>query len=171
MLSFSLSLCPFFCLELAEGQCLFGWWRDPESNRGHKDFQSSALPTELSRLGENKGGNKTSEACLVNGKGFLLSLTFGVGVCNREGRVSVESGGRDCLGLRGRLGHSLASRWLCTRKTCQLSKMQGEGEVLLSSINAFVGFEKKSKQDWEVIGLWPCIKKESRLELVFEATS
>ena len=27
----------------------FGWWRDPESNRGHKDFQSSALPTELSR--------------------------------------------------------------------------------------------------------------------------
>ena len=26
-----------------------GWWRDPESNRGHKDFQSSALPTELSR--------------------------------------------------------------------------------------------------------------------------
>ncbi|MDK2964220.1 MAG: hypothetical protein PWQ29_1614, partial [Verrucomicrobiota bacterium] len=25
------------------------WWRDPESNRGHEDFQSSALPTELSR--------------------------------------------------------------------------------------------------------------------------
>src|SRR5690606_18083746 len=24
------------------------WWQDPESNRGHKDFQSSALPTELS---------------------------------------------------------------------------------------------------------------------------
>ncbi len=31
-----------------------GWWRDPESNRGHKDFQSSALPTELSRLGEKE---------------------------------------------------------------------------------------------------------------------
>ena len=26
----------------------FKWWQDPESNRGHKDFQSSALPTELS---------------------------------------------------------------------------------------------------------------------------
>jgi hypothetical protein len=26
-----------------------GWWRNPESNRGHKDFQSSALPTELFR--------------------------------------------------------------------------------------------------------------------------
>ena len=25
-----------------------GWWQDPELNRGHKDFQSSALPTELS---------------------------------------------------------------------------------------------------------------------------
>jgi hypothetical protein len=24
------------------------WWPDPESNWGHKDFQSSALPTELS---------------------------------------------------------------------------------------------------------------------------
>jgi hypothetical protein len=24
------------------------WWQDPELNRGHKDFQSSALPTELS---------------------------------------------------------------------------------------------------------------------------
>ncbi len=25
-----------------------GEWLDPESNRGHEDFQSSALPTELS---------------------------------------------------------------------------------------------------------------------------
>ena len=32
----------------------FGWWRDPESNRGHKDFQSSALPTELSRRNPKK---------------------------------------------------------------------------------------------------------------------
>ena len=24
------------------------WWQEPESNRRHKDFQSSALPTELS---------------------------------------------------------------------------------------------------------------------------
>src|SRR5262245_56881748 len=23
------------------------WWQGPESNRGHKDFHSSALPTEL----------------------------------------------------------------------------------------------------------------------------
>ena len=27
---------------------LKNWWQDPELNRGHKDFQSSALPTELS---------------------------------------------------------------------------------------------------------------------------
>ena len=26
-----------------------GWWRDPESDWGHGDFQSPALPTELSR--------------------------------------------------------------------------------------------------------------------------
>src|SRR3954453_599380 len=31
-------------------QALRGW-RDPDSNRGHHDFQSCALPTELSRLG------------------------------------------------------------------------------------------------------------------------
>ena len=29
----------------------FGRWRDPDSNRGHHDFQSCALPTELSRPG------------------------------------------------------------------------------------------------------------------------
>ena len=28
---------------------VFIWWRDPESNWGHADFQSAALPTELSR--------------------------------------------------------------------------------------------------------------------------
>jgi hypothetical protein len=27
----------------------FIWWRDQESNQGHGDFQSPALPTELSR--------------------------------------------------------------------------------------------------------------------------
>ena len=26
------------------------WWLDQESNQGHEDFQSSALPTELSSL-------------------------------------------------------------------------------------------------------------------------
>ena len=31
-----------------------GKWLDPESNRGHEDFQSSALPTELSSRGEEK---------------------------------------------------------------------------------------------------------------------
>ena len=30
---------------------LSGAWRDPDSNRGHHDFQSCALPTELSRRG------------------------------------------------------------------------------------------------------------------------
>jgi hypothetical protein len=29
--------------------CGFSPWRDPDSNRGHHDFQSCALPTELSR--------------------------------------------------------------------------------------------------------------------------
>src|SRR4051812_45921575 len=29
-------------------------WRDPDSNRGHHDFQSCALPTELSRRGRER---------------------------------------------------------------------------------------------------------------------
>ena len=29
---------------------LLSWWLDQESNQGHEDFQSSALPTELSSL-------------------------------------------------------------------------------------------------------------------------
>ena len=30
--------------------CCFDWWPGTESNRRHKDFQSSALPTELPGL-------------------------------------------------------------------------------------------------------------------------
>ncbi len=36
---------PFFSRYLQD----FKEWRDPDSNRGHHDFQSCALPTELSR--------------------------------------------------------------------------------------------------------------------------
>ena len=32
------------------------WWRDPELNWGHTDFQSVALPTELSRQVVLNGG-------------------------------------------------------------------------------------------------------------------
>jgi hypothetical protein len=48
-----------WCFSASEPASLGKWWQDPESNRGHKDFQSSALPTELScrpRRGEVKGG-------------------------------------------------------------------------------------------------------------------
>ena len=43
----------------------FRWWRNPESNWGHKDFQSSALPTELS--GQNKTSVKETINLGVNG--------------------------------------------------------------------------------------------------------
>ena len=33
-----------------EDTTLLMWWAEPESNRRHLDFQSSALPTELSAL-------------------------------------------------------------------------------------------------------------------------
>ena len=37
----------------------FWWWRNPESNWGHKDFQSSALPTELFRQITKRYKNRT----------------------------------------------------------------------------------------------------------------
>ena len=42
------------------------WWQGPESNRGHKDFQSSALPTELP-CRSRRGGSKRSGRFDVNG--------------------------------------------------------------------------------------------------------
>ena len=44
------------------------WWRDPELNRGHKDFQSSALPTELSR--------RRQRICLQTVNGDFVSEDF-----------------------------------------------------------------------------------------------
>ncbi len=35
-------------LTLPLGYSAVTWWLDQESNQGHEDFQSSALPTELS---------------------------------------------------------------------------------------------------------------------------
>ncbi len=46
-----------------------GEWLDPESNRGHEDFQSSALPTELSS--RERLGNLVTQA--AGGK-FLLRI-------------------------------------------------------------------------------------------------
>ena len=45
-----------------------GKWLEPESNRRHEDFQSSALPTELSSLGEE---GEHSGAPRGEGKGFF----------------------------------------------------------------------------------------------------
>ena len=49
------------------------WWPDPDSNQGHVNFQSTALPTELSGLCEachprGRGGSKSDTAGFDNGK-------------------------------------------------------------------------------------------------------
>ena len=44
-MEWSLAASLFFCLWKKAKK----WWQDPGSNRGHGDFQSPALPTELSR--------------------------------------------------------------------------------------------------------------------------
>ncbi len=37
------------------------WWLETESNRRHEDFQSSALPTELSSQHGGPDGNRTRD--------------------------------------------------------------------------------------------------------------
>ncbi len=43
------------------------WCRDPESNWGHVDFQSTALPTELSRLFSGPHYYEDGRVCQDNG--------------------------------------------------------------------------------------------------------
>ena len=48
---------------------------------------------------------------MVNGKGYLLPITFAVAFCSRGEMASVEMGGGDCLGLWDPSGHLSVSRW------------------------------------------------------------
>ena len=51
------------------------WWPDPESNWGHKDFQSFALPTELSGLVKFERLNYNSVTLkYLETKGLILSI-------------------------------------------------------------------------------------------------
>lgn len=57
------------------------WWRGPESNRGHEDFQSTALPTELPRHVERAGGFRLLSSVTILSKSnfsFFFSLLQGV---------------------------------------------------------------------------------------------
>ena len=54
-----------------------GWWRNPESNWGHKDFQSSALPTELFRRTHGKTKYEfKSKVCLWVNRERMEQLIF-----------------------------------------------------------------------------------------------
>ena len=48
------------------------WWRVTESNRGHEDFQSSALPTELTR----REMSQQSTHLLIRTQPFFLFFYF-----------------------------------------------------------------------------------------------
>ena len=50
------------------------WWPNPESNQGHADFQSAALPTEL--FGRERGAIKPFSFKLVNQFFYFFSSFF-----------------------------------------------------------------------------------------------
>ena len=56
---------------------IISWWRDPELNWGHADFQSAALPTELSRPLPNDLTSSLNKI-LMAGPTRLELATFGV---------------------------------------------------------------------------------------------
>ena len=56
------------------------WCRDQDLNQGHPDFQSGALPTELSRL-HQKNGEETIWKAYFFVKKFLLPLPWSAPAC------------------------------------------------------------------------------------------
>ena len=70
------------------------WWPEAESNRRHKDFQSSALPTELSG---QKGRRE-------KGRFGGLSQWVFLGKVERRGRFGKQGGSRkpECCGWKAR---------------------------------------------------------------------
>ena len=87
------------------------WCRDAGSNCGHRDFQSRALPTELSRLiaprrarqGRCSGGNckRGGWACQANAAYGLRLTAHGPTTCGRLAAPTQVSVGR-ARGARGR---------------------------------------------------------------------
>ena len=75
---------------------LFVWWCHQESNRGHKDFQSFALPTELWHQ------HSTFQMRVQRYSFFLYFLI----VSEKKHKI---------------FGISLESAYLCTRKTAESS--------------------------------------------------
>jgi hypothetical protein len=64
-------------------------WRDPESNRGHHDFQSCALPTELSRRRRQRGDSTVRDSSYqASDRAAELDCLSGLGeAIEPEGRL------------------------------------------------------------------------------------
>src|SRR5688572_8820388 len=70
------------------------WWLEPESNRRHEDFQSSALPTELSsRTSKPRIQGKRMARCKSN---FQIT-TLRVSICPKGFPPTPHAALQDCL--------------------------------------------------------------------------
>ena len=57
------------------------WWRDSELNRGHADFQSAALPTELSRHMNHGQGSLQQSKIISDGLAEINDFFRSVNGC------------------------------------------------------------------------------------------
>ena len=55
---------------------LYSWWLDLESNQGHRDFQSLALPTELSSQLRTRIKPAEGPVCQVKGDLICIVALF-----------------------------------------------------------------------------------------------
>jgi hypothetical protein len=99
------------------------WWLGPESNRGHEDFQSSALPTELPSLGHSLGGWTRPGSA---GGVFIASPPH---PSNRKKRRPFSSSCRPILSRRGVRGENGGRDFFLEAAGWEMSRNRGNPSI------------------------------------------
>ena len=137
-------------------RCGFLWWLHSESNQGHVDFQSTALPTELwshGTSGDDLLSHRASPAVSWAPWGLTVVFGMGTGVTLRdidtrysvfERSVSFKTAYRDCKEFK------LFFFWLSPR-SISMSKLNTLLHLHLSPINLVFFKGSYWLTSWEIL--------------------